>query len=154
LSDDFLDDVLFWCHFLICVITLQCRTRASLLASLVDELRCKSMEFLGQSPVSPAPDTPKAEKPDSAGSRFIESVRKVITRKNPSNSETSLNAANINNNNIVSIRKAAAPKTPGGTDPNQPVSRQRPQKEKGRTDFCLVFAERSTEPEKHRQQQQ
>ncbi|XP_059478473.1 rap1 GTPase-activating protein 1 isoform X2 [Neocloeon triangulifer] len=98
---------------------LECRTRASLLASLVDELRLKSMEFLGQSPVSSAPDTPKADKPDSAGSRFIESVRKVITRKNPSNnSETSLNAANINNNNMVGMKKIA-PKTQGISDPNQ-----------------------------------
>ncbi|XP_065341450.1 rap1 GTPase-activating protein 1 isoform X3 [Cloeon dipterum] len=97
---------------------LECRTRASLLASLVDELRLKSMEFLGQTPVSAAPDTPKAEKPDSAGSRFIESVRKVITRKNPSNSsETSLNVANINNNNVVmSTKKIAAPKAPATGD--------------------------------------
>jgi len=80
------------------------------------------MEFLGQSPVSAAPDTPKADKTDSAGSRFIESVRKVITRKNPSNSETSLNAANINNNNVISTnRKSTAPKNP---DINLTVSPQ------------------------------
>ncbi|XP_042216214.1 rap1 GTPase-activating protein 1-like isoform X3 [Homarus americanus] len=57
---------------------LENRTRSSLLAALVDDLKTKSNEFLG---VSKIPETPKVE---TTGNKFREIVRSVlIGRKNP-----------------------------------------------------------------------
>ncbi|XP_048480994.1 rap1 GTPase-activating protein 1 isoform X7 [Plutella xylostella] len=64
---------------------LELRTRASLLQNLAEELKGKTMEFLGSGvridagAISPQPEgTPKQEGP---GARFIDSVKKVLTSK-------------------------------------------------------------------------
>lgn len=64
---------------------LELRTRASLLQNLAEELKEKTMEFLGSGvridagAISPQPEgTPKQEGP---GARFIDSVKKVLTSK-------------------------------------------------------------------------
>ncbi|XP_055859320.1 rap1 GTPase-activating protein 1 isoform X3 [Episyrphus balteatus] len=79
---------------------LELRTRASLLKNLVDELKEKTREFLGADmssgcAASPTPET--TPKPDtmSAGTRFIDTVKKALIMKVRSPSiDTSNNAAN------------------------------------------------------------
>ncbi|XP_054084092.1 rap1 GTPase-activating protein 1 isoform X2 [Zeugodacus cucurbitae] len=61
---------------------LELRTRTSLLQSLVEELKEKTRDFLGTDftngvTVSPTPETPKSEN-STAGSRFIDTVKKAL----------------------------------------------------------------------------
>lgn len=65
---------------------LELRTRASLLQNLVNDLKTKTTEFLGSGvrlepgAVSPQPDgTPKQDGP-AMGTRFIDTVKKAITK--------------------------------------------------------------------------
>ncbi|XP_026725267.1 rap1 GTPase-activating protein 1 isoform X2 [Trichoplusia ni] len=87
---------------------LELRTRASLLQNLVNDLKTKTTEFLGSGvrlepgAVSPQPDgTPKQDGP-AMGTRFIDTVKKAITKvRSPSvdtnlSSDSNKNALNKN----------------------------------------------------------
>ncbi|XP_059220173.1 rap1 GTPase-activating protein 1 isoform X2 [Stomoxys calcitrans] len=77
---------------------LELRTRTSLLQNLVDELKEKTREFLGADlsgtvAVSPIPETPKADT-TTAGSRFIDTVKKALISRVRSQSVDTSNIAN------------------------------------------------------------
>ncbi|XP_067622688.1 rap1 GTPase-activating protein 1 isoform X2 [Eurosta solidaginis] len=79
---------------------LELRTRTSLLQSLVDELKEKTRDFLGTeytngTAVSPTPETPKSDN-STAGSRFIDTVKKaLISRVRSQSVDTGNIAPNI-----------------------------------------------------------
>ncbi|ODN01345.1 Rap1 GTPase-activating protein 2, partial [Orchesella cincta] len=80
---------------------LEMRTRASLLSSLVDEVRRKSGEFLGS--VMPGMDCGSnggsSGNSTSAGSRFMETVRKALSSAKSSSSTTKAMASDSNSLN-------------------------------------------------------
>ncbi|XP_053959716.1 rap1 GTPase-activating protein 1 isoform X2 [Anastrepha ludens] len=76
---------------------LELRTRTSLLQSLVEELKDKTRDFLGAdltngTTVSPTPETPKSEN-STAGSRFIDTVKKALISRVRSQSVDTCNMA-------------------------------------------------------------
>ncbi|XP_065358183.1 rap1 GTPase-activating protein 1 isoform X2 [Calliphora vicina] len=78
---------------------LELRTRTSLLQNLVDELKEKTREFLGadlvgQMAASPTPETPKADN-TTAGSRFIDTVKKALISRVRSQSVDTSNLASV-----------------------------------------------------------
>lgn len=104
---------------------LEMRTRASLLANLVIELKDKTRDFLGAtgaaSPfngnMSPSPEVSNG----SAGSRFIDTVRKALnTRLRSVSSEA--NAYPNNNNGEVAAKGGLLGTMKKSKDPKSPLS--------------------------------
>lgn len=94
---------------------LELRTRSSLLQSLIDDLKEKTKEFLGSETIPSAPDTPKSDS-GGAGSRFIDTVRKVVmSRVKSQNSETNL--TNANGHDRLSNKKSNPPASVESTTP-------------------------------------
>ncbi|XP_037928175.1 rap1 GTPase-activating protein 1 isoform X3 [Teleopsis dalmanni] len=78
---------------------LELRTRTSLLQNLAEELKEKTRDFLGvdltvNTPSSPTPETPKSDN-STAGSRFIDTVKKALISRVRSQSVDTGNISNM-----------------------------------------------------------
>ncbi|XP_030384658.1 rap1 GTPase-activating protein 1 isoform X2 [Scaptodrosophila lebanonensis] len=97
---------------------LELRTRTSLLQNLCDELKEKTRDFLGSDSSqaltgSPTPETPKSES-SHAGSRFIDTVKKVWINRTRSQSVDTGNGAPPDKFSVSTKGGAAATHSHGG----------------------------------------
>ncbi|XP_012161593.1 rap1 GTPase-activating protein 1 isoform X3 [Ceratitis capitata] len=100
---------------------LELRTRTSLLQSLVEELKEKTRDFLGTDftngvTVSPTPETPKSEN-STAGSRFIDTVKKaLISRVRSQSVDTGNMAPSVEKFNVSTKMNSSASSTTSKKD--------------------------------------
>ncbi|CAK1586866.1 unnamed protein product [Parnassius mnemosyne] len=92
---------------------LELRTRASLLQNLAEELKCKTIEFLGTGvriePVAVSPQPEGTPKQDGPGARFIDTVKKALIYKVRSPSDPSGDNMKNSLNKKISIHETPTP---------------------------------------------